>query len=90
MTYHQQFNPGDRVVVVVLAPTKPEPEPTHKHPEGLYRGHGTYIVVRHEEVPETYSFLYVQNALDGLRDPVNRGMTQLSELGYTLVTEFSA
>lgn len=66
-------------------------EPTHRHPEGLYEG-PTQIIVRHEQESETYSFLYVANALDGKADPVNRGMSgsTLDLLGYTLVTEFKA
>lgn len=80
--YMTQFSPGELEIV----PAKPQ----HRHPEGLYQSGGTRVVIRHEAEDETYSILYIDNALDGKRDPVNRGMTQVSELGYTLVTEFKA
>lgn len=67
-----------------------EPEPAHRNPEGLYQSAGTRVIVRHEPEDETYSLLYIDNALNGHPTPVNRGMTQIEKLGYKLVTEFKA
>lgn len=76
----------------VEAYTEPEPAaaPTHQHPEGLYESGRTRVIVRHEPEDETYSILYIDNALAGYPEPVNRGMTKVTELGYMLVTEFKA